>query len=507
MTKKPKDASTRVKQIKFTMIIGFSVIIVALTVFISALTMYKTDTVLKAKVGDLTTELTVLLKMNMDRYLDTVETTAALVFAYEDIYKYDATDSGLDDYDALSKEADITKKLFDICVMQNFVDFGIVYSNNHTVGRISSGSEQLFGAELYKCAQAMIGNPKIQNGWFSGYNGDFKRIYYVKRLNKHAILLTSLYTLELENVFDHPNNVSDITVRLTNADYVTMYSSSSTDVIGSALPKELRQRITADGSVTVMDEDYLITVNQTDNDWYIICSTKTQAILREKEEMQFYIIIVGIIAGVTAITLGVAFALRLNGRVADTVHALDKKAQIDLLTGIFNKKSFEELTERALSEMKPGNRYALILIDVDNFKHVNDDFGHAYGDKILAQIGKILRKTFREQKDIIGRIGGDEFCVLLKTNNTRHDTFMFHIEERCLRLRDYFHEDVTFQPPDGSARISVSIGVTPVEKTGQHFEDLYRKSDGALYASKHKGKDTYVICNADEDNHTTGGTT
>ena len=172
------------------------------------------------------------------------------------------------------------------------------------------------------------------------------------------------------------------------------------------------------------------------------------------------------------------------------VSTLDDKAHIDLLTGILNKLSFEEYTETRLSQALSIESHALILIDVDNFKGVNDTLGHAYGDKVLSVIGGLLRETFPEH-DYLGRIGGDEFAVFLNSmpeKDTDYETYLhFKCEALCEGFRNHYTGD------DGKYKISASIGAAQFPVCGHTFKELYAKADKALYASKHRGKDTYTI--------------
>ena len=93
--------------------------------------------------------------------------------------------------------------------------------------------------------------------------------------------------------------------------------------------------------------------------------------------------------------------------------AFINQAQRDSLTNLYNKMVTQDLIINTLENIKPNSKHALYLIDLDNFKNVNDSFGHAAGDIVLTQIADKLRQSFRET-DIVGRIGGDEFLVMLK---------------------------------------------------------------------------------------------
>ena len=127
---------------------------------------------------------------------------------------------------------------------------------------------------------------------------------------------------------------------------------------------------------------------------------------------------------------------------------------------------------------------------MDNFKGVNDNLGHAYGDKVLADIGNILRLTFNST-DCLGRIGGDEFSILLNIPANKQYDYMSLINEKCRSLCGAFHDNYTGR--NGDYKISASIGAAVFPDDGRTFAELYKCADTALYSSKHKGKDTFTM--------------
>lgn len=96
-------------------------------------------------------------------------------------------------------------------------------------------------------------------------------------------------------------------------------------------------------------------------------------------------------------------------------------AQRDALTGLFNKQYTEEFINQVLEDQQLPQLHAFLIMDVDKFKNVNDTYGHAVGDIVLEQFGKLLKSHFRGY-DIVGRIGGDEFAVLMKNVGIEGDS-------------------------------------------------------------------------------------
>lgn len=495
--RKNANSSFHVKKMKKYLIICYTFIIIVVIVIISTLSINKTDAVLTSKVSTMTTALNMQMKMNIDSYLSKMETIGTLVFASDDIYSYNAASPGMEEYEAINTEKIISDELFDICIMENFVDFGIVYSNNHTVGKVSNGTVSLFGDNLYEDLSDMITRIRTHDGWATGYMGDFKRIYYVKRINEGALLITSFYTTELETVFEHPEDMIDMTVRLSDNNNDIIYSSDDGE-IGEHIPDYVSERINGKNSVTLTDDEYLITVNSCGDNWYVICSIPTKIILSEKNEITVYIILVGAAALLLAVMLTVLMSAKITNPMDDIVTNLDTKAHFDQLTGILNKRSFEEFVEKTLKTADQSEKYVLILLDIDNFKGINDMLGHAYGDKVLSGVGEILRTIFTKDEQFKGRLGGDEFGVLTKIPENQYNDSNY-VNSKCSELCDAFHNNYTGD--SGDYKISASIGVAMSPLNGKEFEELYKCADTALYCSKKKGKDTYTIYN----NNMTGG--
>ena len=159
------------------------------------------------------------------------------------------------------------------------------------------------------------------------------------------------------------------------------------------------------------------------------------------------------------------------------------RSNSDPLTGLLNRTAFEEQLTRLITEIEPGNSHALIMIDIDGFKRVNDTFGHQFGDRVLIDISNSLRAMMRGD-DLIGRIGGDEYMICLK--NIREDSGF--LERRSAYLCQVLNRQF-----GGEVAISGSVGLALYPRDGKDFDELYRKADKALYFAKHHGKNRYVF--------------
>ena len=165
---------------------------------------------------------------------------------------------------------------------------------------------------------------------------------------------------------------------------------------------------------------------------------------------------------------------------------LQHSAEHDVLTGFLNKAATQKSIERYISELTPRDLPpALIMIDADGFKAINDSFGHLFGDGVLSDMSKAIRENFR-QKDVFGRIGGDEFVVLFTEMPSQSV-----LEQRCTNLLKDL--DRTYESNNVKLPFSVSIGVSLYPEHGNTYKELFKHADRALYESKSRGKNQYSI--------------
>ncbi|MBR7085659.1 MAG: cache domain-containing protein, partial [Oscillospiraceae bacterium] len=241
MTSKEKriQGLQKLRKMRVWMIIAYTVIVIVALGVVSVFTAQRNEIVMKEKVSSMTSTLNVQLKMNLESYLSRMESVATLAFSIEDAYTYDATTSKLNEYDKLNLEKMISDELFKLCLMENFVDYGIIYRDNSKLGKVSNGTLELFGNDMFIDLKAMISRERTHDGWFAGYKNNYERVYYVKQIHENAILVMSFYTTELEDVFDNPETLSAMTTRLLDKNDKIIFSSEKNE-LGYPMPDELK---------------------------------------------------------------------------------------------------------------------------------------------------------------------------------------------------------------------------------------------------------------------------
>ncbi|MEG1538188.1 MAG: diguanylate cyclase, partial [Clostridiales bacterium] len=163
---------------------------------------------------------------------------------------------------------------------------------------------------------------------------------------------------------------------------------------------------------------------------------------------------------------------------------LVRKSQLDPLTQLYNKEEVQRQIENCIRH-NPQQSAALFILDIDNFKGVNDNLGHQFGDTVLREVAQKTKSIFREV-DILGRLGGDELVFFMQ-DVPNSDI----IAAKAARLTTMLN--ITYFGETSKYTISASTGIAYYPQHGQSFHDLYRMADIALYESKRCGKNRHTI--------------
>jgi len=179
-------------------------------------------------------------------------------------------------------------------------------------------------------------------------------------------------------------------------------------------------------------------------------------------------------------------ALTQSFKELDTIiNNLYKSSITDFLTGLGNKKLLLKEVEKRI---KKGQKFCLLFLDLDNFKEINDFYGHSVGDALIIEVANEL-KNFVKSDEVITRIGGDEFILLLNDCDTielnkRLNELLKRLDKKWI-IRNY------------ELSTSASVGVAIYPHDGKSFDELLKNADIAMYEAKHRGRNKYVIFNTD----------
>ncbi|MCX5864516.1 MAG: diguanylate cyclase [Deltaproteobacteria bacterium] len=191
---------------------------------------------------------------------------------------------------------------------------------------------------------------------------------------------------------------------------------------------------------------------------------------------------VGIVEHITDITERV----KAEKALAESERRYKELSLVDELTRLFNKRYFNTHLQLEVERAnRHGHPLSLLLLDIDNFKHHNDTYGHADGDRVLARLGQVIAESLRTN-DVPCRYGGEEFTIILPVTSGEQATVVAE------RIRARFAGEI-FQPtPQETVRKTISIGVTQY-LAGESGQSLLERADQNMYEAKQSGKNRYVL--------------
>jgi len=183
---------------------------------------------------------------------------------------------------------------------------------------------------------------------------------------------------------------------------------------------------------------------------------------------------------IDALLLSIALPEQIRRANKERTRAL-QLARIDLLTGLNNRRSFTEISTPLWHTAKRHKQaLCLILLDIDNFKTINDSHGHAAGDQVLKEVARILDKTIRSG-DVLARWGGEEFAILLPQTTIHQATQLAERIRSRISTQEIMHDSAPL-------KTTVSIGVSTRDENTKDIEELFKNADNELYTAKQSGK-------------------
>ena len=170
-------------------------------------------------------------------------------------------------------------------------------------------------------------------------------------------------------------------------------------------------------------------------------------------------------------------------------HKLETLSRTDPLTGLLNRRSLEDFLAKEYSRFKRhGTKFSALMLDVDHFKSINDQYGHSTGDGVLKMLADSCTGKLRRH-DVMARYGGEEFCVILPYTDAEHAAMLAE------KLRTAIFAKA-LNVGDSAVRVTASIGVSEVQASDKNPGDILERADAALYEAKQSGRDRVCLSRA-----------
>ncbi len=474
------------RKIQLRTILLFSALILGITIYLTLFLAGQSNYILRKNASGLIAASNRQLELNIDGYLSRIQRTASLLYSEKSYFSYDPTDENADEYTQIQTADEINEKIQDLGVTENYSDFGIVYSNDDSVGWISQITQAMYvSGGMYDDFDRLLNEGNGESRWVFGLNNNTDHIYYLKRFNDKGIIVISIFSRELQSDFEIPEQLDGMTVYLVDLQNTILYSNKDY-YIGSRLDSTTSDLITDLKNGSVLTEDLLVTVDSCSNGWRIVCSLPSEIVVKGNRQNMWITLLMAAVMSFLILSFGILLTKRMNVSANQIVDSLQLEASHDRMTGLLNKTEFQESVSSRIAAPPSGSHMCLTVFDLDNFKQMNDQYGHLNGDNVLRSFSGLLTETFASEFFTIGRIGGDEFAVfgILDTNDAA--SVRVEMEQYMAELRSRFME--MFKEYSSRNGLSFSSGTVMIRADEKDYAEIFNRADRLLYESKKSGK-------------------
>lgn len=478
--------SNKFKKTQLRTIILFSTLILVITLYIIILLTGRSNIFMRENAASLVSASNRQMELNIDSYLNKVDKASALLFSDNTNYTYDPTDKDADPYTQLQISNQINDNITDLSLLDNYADFAIIYSDDEVIGSLSKVTKNMYAnGGMYDAFLEILEQNDKRGTWYFGLNGDIEHIYYFERFNDRSIILISFYSRELKSVFQIPEQLDGMEVSLVNNDNRILYSNDN-EKIGSNLPASTVSYLGDLRNGSVMSDKALITTDECSNGWRVVCTVPLSLIVQDNTRFMLSTILVIVTVVAFILILGIIETSRINVSANQYVDSLQKEAQHDRMTGLYNNEEFHRIAASLLKQMPAGRTMSFSIFDLDNFKSVNDQHGHLEGDRVLRLFSILLSDTFGSEFTL-ARLGGDEFGVFGCMDIADEGSARGELRKYIDALRHRFDESLGREFSADS--LSFCSGTSIVQTDDRDFEKVFSRADALLYAGKKSGKD------------------
>jgi len=338
-----KDINIR-RSLKAKLMASYIIIAFISIALIASLTYFNNRRTLTNKVGELSKSASTQTQLTIDNYLNEIQNAASLIFANDKILVFNPLEQGTDQFQKEQISKGIDEYLLSISLMQNFTDFALVYEDGTTIGKTSETIKNSYDMKtLYKDLEEQIKNNKSKANWFTGRDGKYNKLYYAKQVNNKAMILTSIYTSELDDKLEKVNDGNGMVLSLIDKQDIVIYSTDK-NKIGLKIDDNIKKEINIDrvNSKIFEASKNLITLNTCSNGWRLIDEIPKAYILREIQTSGIVTIVIAIVCIVISGIFGLVCAKKISNPINDLAIKM-KKAEDGDLTVIIDVSGDDEI--------------------------------------------------------------------------------------------------------------------------------------------------------------------
>lgn len=444
--------------------------------------------------NELTTDVDQLIAEKMNRSVDYMQQSVeemANVLSYQDLLEFDQ----------------LYEQLTDSIPESDYISIGIVAKNGMVYGQKSEQEEMKKWNLIDMAAKTDV--ISISEPYRSTLTGKlvftmFSPIY--QQGERLGCIFVTYPLSEIQAIANSSVLKDEVEIYLMNAksDNIILCSGKEAYLIGNwNSAKLMKHDISADtikayrkwenkmksgeatGTVkfTLNDVSYIQVYEKIDSmdGWYVVVRIPDDTLSDTLQEFRQVVIVFVVI--LLLLSLGLLTVLRK--RDLEEKERFEYLSTHDVLTGVYNRGAFEHLAKNYIKANAEKQSGALVFIDVDLFKQINDQFGHDCGDQALITFAKCLQEVFDEQTEI-ARFGGDEFILLIKDMASKKK-----LDAKMEALKELLQDTAVRMIPDEEFRMHYSAGIAPFPKLDKEYSQLVKYADLALYEVKKNGRNGY----------------
>ena len=426
-------------------------------------------------------------KKSVNTFLLRIEKSGTAIFENHEAIAYYPPESGAETIENIRTEQQLTDKMISLSLMENYCDFGIIYRNGDYVGKISDGTSDIFGSSMFETFYGYI-EKNSDNGWIAEHNNQFSRLYHFKKINENALLLTSVYTTELDTVFQRTDSDDQNMICLIDSQNILYSSENVSGQIGDILPESMLFLSEENGDI-IFSKDGLIGASaECSAGWKVICCVESTGIFDGKANAGT-IILAFFSASVAILILSGFIASGKYTSGSEKSKGIFGSEEIDTVTGLLNGMALEEEISDRIETCLPGSTYAFILIKIKDFDNIKTRLGCDYANEALKKTGDLISASFGSN-DIIGINEHSEFTVFADFSDfdlfKAHNTLKARCDSLCTRFKGFFAGE------NQEHKLYAAIGVCVYPDSGKTFDELYECTAKALSLSLEAEKDSCI---------------
>lgn len=307
---------------------------------ISILTYMNTRSSLTNKVSQLSENINSQTQLNIDKYLIGLENSVSIALADHDIMNFNPSD--ITDYKALETKNKVQQYLQSLGLLNNCTDFALIYDNGNIIGTTSNITSKLLNLNtIYSDLNGRVASSKTKSSWFTGINDNFNKLFYVKKIKENSMLLASVNTNELDNIFNKLQNINNTTYSLIDDNGKVIYSTNK-DIIS----KLNDVNIPSNSSGELSDKDNLVLYTNCNNGWQLLSSTPNKYILNELTTTAIFTSIISILCMISAVVFGSIISKKISNPINKLADKIEEVANGNLTvkTSVHTNDEIEALS-------------------------------------------------------------------------------------------------------------------------------------------------------------------